>query len=276
MDSPELPPEIAAYYEGKDEARRLLDSADGRLELIRTQEILRRHLPGRSLEVLDVGGGTGIHSAWLTHDGHHCIVLDAVSKHAQAARRSGLTSVVADARALPVAGNSFDAVLVMGPLYHLPRADERRQVLAEAVRVLRPGGLLVAAGIGRFASLFENAGLGTLVQPRVSAAVTDIMKTGELIKPPPGAFTTAFFHTPSLLAAEMSKATAEGIRVYGVEGPAWGLLKAVEARGSTIDGPQDDALFASVLNAARLADFHPELLAAASHLLAVGTVPLRE
>jgi SAM-dependent methyltransferase len=60
-----------------------------------------------------------------------------------------------------VAGNSFDVVLVMGPLHHLPRADERHQVLAEAARALRPGGLLIAAAIGRFASLFENAGLGT-------------------------------------------------------------------------------------------------------------------
>jgi SAM-dependent methyltransferase len=273
MDSSALPPEVSAYYEGKDEARRLLDSADGRLELIRTQEILRRHLPGRSLEVLDIGGGTGIHSAWLTDDGHHCTVIDAVPKHVQAAHRSGLASVVADARALPVAGNSFDAVLVMGPLYHLPRADERHQVLAEAARALRPGGLLVAAAIGRFASLFENAGLGTLARPRVAAGVAGIMETGELIKPPPGRFTTAFFHTPDLLTAEMAKVTAEGVRIYGVEGPAWGLLKAVEARGLSIDGPQDDALFASVLNAARLAEAHPELLAAASHLLAIGTVP---
>jgi hypothetical protein len=99
------------------------------------------------------------------------------------------------------------------------------------------------------------------------------MATGELIKPPPGGYTTAFFHTPGLLADEMTKATAEGVRVYGVEGPAWALLKAVEARGLSIGGPQDDALFASVLNAARLAENHPELLAAASHLLAVGAVP---
>ena len=273
MDSPVLSPEISAYYEGKDEGRRLLDSADGRLELIRTQEILRRHLSGRSLHVLDVGGGTGIHSAWLTNDGHHCTVIDPMPKHVQAARRSGLTSVLADARALPVADNSFDAVLVMGPLYHLPHARERHLVLAEAVRVLRPGGLLAAAAIGRFASLFENSGLGTLALPRVATAVTGIMETGELIEPPPGAFTTAFFHTPDLLAAELSEAGAEDVRVYGVEGPAWGMLKAVEAREVTVGGLEDDPLFASVLNAARLAEAHPELLAAASHLLAVGIVP---
>jgi hypothetical protein len=60
------------------------------------------------------------------------------------------------------------------------------------------------------------------------------------------------------------------VAVYGIEGPAWSLLKAVEQHA----GPEpSDALFESVLTAARLAEPYPELLAASSHLLAVGHVP---
>ena len=65
-----LAPEIAEYYTNdRDEARRLVDAADGRLELIRTKEIMRRHLPPAPADVLDVGGGTGAHATWLTADG---------------------------------------------------------------------------------------------------------------------------------------------------------------------------------------------------------------
>ena len=272
MDRSSLAPEIADYYDGKDEARRLLDAADGRLELIRTQEILRRVLPGRPCEVLDVGGGTGIHSEWLTTDGHRCTLIDPMPKHVAAARAAGIEAVEGEARSLPFEDDSFDAVLLMGPMYHLPDPADRAAALAEAVRVARPGALIAAAAIGRFASLFENAGLALLGKPRVRDSVAGILATGELIKPPPGRFTTAFFHAPELLAAELTDAGVKNVQVFGVEGPAWGMLRAAEARGVTIGDANDDPLFASVLEAARMAEAHPELLAAASHLLAAGMV----
>jgi hypothetical protein len=69
------------------------------------------------------------------------------------------------------------------------------------------------------------------------------------------------------LAAELRGAGLRDVQVFGVEGPGWSLLKAVEL---ATDAPPDDALFDSVLAAARLAEPYPELLAAGSHLLAVG------
>lgn len=268
MSQLSIAPEIAAYYRGKDEASRLLTSADGRLELIRTQEILRRHLPETPCDILDVGGATGIHSAWLTGDGHRCTVLDPMPHHVEAARQVGLTAVVGDGRALPFADATFDAVLIMGPLYHLPDPAHRALALTEAARVVRPGGHVAVAAIGRFASLWENSGLGILSKPRVSQIVADIMATGELLTAPGSAFTTAFFHTPDLLTDELAAAGFTSIEIVSVEGPAWGQLKAVEARGIHISD-QDDTLFASVLEAARIAERHPELLATASHMLAV-------
>jgi len=47
---------------------------------------------------------------------------------------------------------SFDAVLLMGPLYHLLAEDDRRTALAEARRVLKPGGPLFATFISRYAA----------------------------------------------------------------------------------------------------------------------------
>lgn len=60
------------------------------------------------------------------------------------------------------------------------------------------------------------------------------------------------------------------VQVLGIEGPAWSLVKAAEQRPG--GGPTDD-LIASAMAEARLAEPYPELLAASSHLLAVGKPP---
>ena len=60
------------------------------------------------------------------------------------------------------------------------------------------------------------------------------------------------------------------MQVFGIEGPAWSLVKAAEHQPG--DGPTDD-LIASAMAAARMAEPYPELLAASSHLFAVGKAP---
>lgn len=69
---------------------------------------------------------------------------------------------------------------------------------------------------------------------------------------------------------ELVASGLEGVQVFGIEGPAWSLVKAAERQPGA--GPTDE-LIASAMDAARMAGPYPELLAASSHLLAVGTVP---
>ncbi len=70
-----------------------------------------------------------------------------------------------DARELAGRAESQDAVLLFGPLYHLTEAGQRRQALAEARRVLRPGGRLLARAVCRFASLLDGLYQGWLDDP---------------------------------------------------------------------------------------------------------------
>lgn len=268
MPDYELAPEILDYYTTtRDEAARLVDAADGRLEMLRTQELLRRHLPPAPAHVLDVGGGTGAHSRWLAQDGYLVQLVDPVPHHVEAAQAAGIVAVRGDARDLPVDDATVDVVFLAGPMYHLIEEHGRARALAEARRVLRAGGLLAVAAINRYASFFENAAIGVLARPGAQAAVDGIARTGTLFQPPRGHFTTAFFHTPAQLLEEVAAAGFGGGLVYSVEGPAWGLLKAAERNGEKV--PDDDPLFQSVLAAARMAEPFPELMAAGSHLLAV-------
>src|SRR6187549_2801369 len=118
----EQPPIHHHYDTAYDEDTRLRVGL-GRLELARVQDIVHRHLPPAA-RVLDVGGATGVHAEWLLDDGHTVHLVDLMPTHvARAEARLGeharFTATVGDARTLPVRDASVDAVLLLGPLYHL-------------------------------------------------------------------------------------------------------------------------------------------------------------
>jgi len=270
MSKPELAAEVEHFYsQVVDESTRLSMSADGRLELLRTQEILRRFLPPPPARILDVGGGTGVHARWLVDDGYQVGLIDPVARHVEQAAKV-CAAELGDARQLTAADASYDVVQVLGPLYHLPDPGDRKAVLSEARRVVKPGGLVAAAAINRYSSLFEHVTYAHLHTERMQASISTILRTA--VYDGKRGFTLAYFHRAEELAEEMRDAGLTHVEVFGVEGPAWSLLKAVEQQPGP--GPTDD-LFSSVLTAARMAEPYPELLAASSHLLAVGRKPDR-
>ncbi|WP_217552720.1 bifunctional 2-polyprenyl-6-hydroxyphenol methylase/3-demethylubiquinol 3-O-methyltransferase UbiG [Streptomyces sp. GbtcB6] len=262
-----LAPSVLRFYsETVDESRRLHRSADGRLELARTKELLRRFLPAAPASVLDVGGGPGVHAEWLVKDGYTVSLVDPVPRHVEQASAI-CSAAIGDARALEAADNSFDVVQLLGPLYHLPDAVDRRRALGEARRVVKPDGLVAAAAINRYASLFEHVTYAHLHTERMREPVSKILRTAVH----DGAhFTLAYFHRAEELADELREAGLTDVEVFGIEGPAWSLVKAVEQQPG--EGPTDE-LIASAMEAARMAEPYPELLAASSHLLAVGRAP---
>ncbi|MFD8261929.1 class I SAM-dependent methyltransferase [Streptomyces griseoluteus] len=270
MTRHELAPEIKRFYtETFNEADRLVTTADGQLEMVRTQELLRRHLPHQSARVLDVGGGPGAHARWLLDDGHAVHLVDPIEHHITQARRTGATVELGDARQLSAEDASYDVVLVLGPLYHLLERRERDQALAEAYRVTKPGGLFAAAGINRFASLFEHTAFAHLHHEPVQQSIAGVLSSQ--IHDGKRSFTAAYFHEPAQLQGEVDEAGFVDVVVHGVEGPAWSMLAAIERH--TGESVVDSPVFASALTAARMAEPYPELLAASSHLLVCARRP---
>lgn len=138
---------MTSHYSVADERNRLSGGAHGQLEFARTQEMLRRVLPAAPVPILDVGGGPGAHARWLAADGYDVELVDPVPLHVQQAERAAVaaqpfTVRLGDARDLPAPDRTADAVLLLGPLYHLDAAG-RRQALAEAIRVVRRDGVAV-------------------------------------------------------------------------------------------------------------------------------------
>ncbi|MHB2019104.1 MAG: class I SAM-dependent methyltransferase [Candidatus Xenobia bacterium] len=122
-----------------------------------TRRVLRRYVPDGSV-VADVGVGVGHYAEDLARRGCRLHLVDISSRLlATACQRVGpqvfsaLETSATNLRHL--ADGSCDAVLLLGPLYHLRTLEERQQAVREAARILRPGGIFCGAAINRLAYL---------------------------------------------------------------------------------------------------------------------------
>lgn len=263
--------EVAAYYARGFERDRLA-SGLGALEFARTQVLLDRFLPAPPAVVADVGGGPGRYAVWLAERGYRVHLVDPVPLHVEQARaaacgRSGATlasAEVGDARSLRLPDASADAVLLLGPLYHLPERAARLQALAEARRVCRLGGVIVAAAISRFASTLDGLRGGYLEDPAFAAVAAGDRHDGRHHNPTgdPAYFTTAYFHRPEELAAECATAGLAHEATFAVEGAGW-LLPDLDARLA------DERRRTVLLVALAALEAEPTLLGVSAHLLAV-------
>ncbi|MBP5908755.1 methyltransferase domain-containing protein [Streptomyces sp. LBUM 1478] len=262
-----LPEEILAYYERGGENTRLREGA-GRLEFWRAQDLLRRLLPAAPARVLDAGGGTGIHAEWLAEDGYEVEVVDPVPMHVErSGRLPGVTARLGDARALPAGDAAYDVVLFLGPLYHLPERPDRVRALTEAHRTVRPGGVVVAATINRFAGLNDTLMLGNYFIPERREHIDSVAGHGRHRRSPEDPhFTTACFADPAEVPGEFTEAGLTHEGQYGVEGVAW-LMGGVE---EWLDAPERRE---AVLAATRRIESEPSLLGASGHVLTMGRRP---
>lgn len=275
----EMPPKgfdrvIADYYERAPEEARL-KQGPFRLEEARTRDLIQRYAPPPPGTVVDVGGAAGAYALWLAEAGYAVHLLDPVPRLVAAAQgRSAaaewplVSCRVGDARALDVPAETVDVVLLLGPLYHLTDPGDRARSLQEAARVLRPGGRLFAAAISRWASALDGLARDLLQDPRFALIVEQDLRDGQHRNPTERLdyFTTAYFHRPEELAAEVRAAGLAVDGVYGLEGPGWILPDVAERMG-------DAHRRAALLRVARMVETEPSILGSSAHLLAVAQRP---
>ena len=270
----ELSPEIRRYYEEAPEAERLR-TGPSQLEFARTQELIAERLPPSPATILDVGGGAGAYALWLAELGYEAHLIDPVSRLvSQAQVRNDTASHhiascnVDDARELKWNDSSVDAILELGPLYHLVHQEDRLQALKEAFRVLKPGGNVFVAAISRFASALNGLCTDALSDPAFRSIVEADLEEG-LHRNQTGCleyFTTAKFHRPEELRTEVAQAGFIEVDVFGIGGPGW-MLPDFEERWRTPRQRLD------LLTLARRMEREPSIQGASAHLLAVGMKP---
>jgi len=258
--------DVVSHYEDRyDEHTRLEADAVGRLELIRTRLLLDRFLPDPPATILDVGGGPGVYAAELTEAGYDVELIDIVPRHIRQATERGVRAQLGDARELSVADDTQDAVLLLGPLYHLQDRNDRIAALREAKRVARPGAPVFAAAISRYAPAIDGLDSGFFDDPAFAGLLEVVTATGRHVNPTgnPDYFTTAYFHLPDDLRTEATEAGLERVEVFAIEGIGW---VADDLDDRLDDEPSRDKL----LKLLEQLETEPALLGASPHLLAVG------
>ena len=265
-------PAIGSFYERTPEESRL-QQGPFQLEEVRTRELIERHAPPPPATVLDIGGAAGAYAFWMAERGYTVHLLDAAPRLVDEARRRNASAKrplascrVGDARELPFADASAALVLLLGPLYHLVEASDRQRALREAARALQPGGVLIAAGISRYASALDGLSRNLLGDTRFASIVERDVRDGQHRNTTERIdyFTTAYFHAPDDLRAEAEHVGLAVRGVYGVEGPGW-ILSDFDERWANPDQR------AALVHVARLLEAEPSVIGSSAHLLVVAS-----
>ncbi|KAL6821544.1 S-adenosyl-L-methionine-dependent methyltransferase [Trichoderma camerunense] len=166
---PTSPTDIANLYNilGAGELSRL-DTHP--VELLVTLRTIREALPQGPQRIADVGGGPGKYAFALADQGHLVDLVDlspGLIQIAQveqdkrnAAGKENLLQSLAVGNALDpniLQHSVYDAVLLLGPLYHLVEESERVNAVANAVRLAKPNGVLFVAFVSISAHLRDIA-----------------------------------------------------------------------------------------------------------------------
>ena len=266
--------EILSFYRQTKESERLKKDVRGQIEFVRTQEIITRYLPEPPAVILDIGGGSGPYACWLAEAGYEVHLVDPVDLHIEQAKEASdqqpehpIASVsLGDARELRFSSASADAVLLLGPLYHLVDKSERLLALSEAYRVLRNGGVMVAAGISRFASMLDSFFDDRFRTPVHIDIVQNDLETGyhRNLTEDLNYFTDAHLHRPEELGSEVVAAGFQHQATLAVQGPAW-IFESFKNYWI------DPELRLVVLDLIRKVEAEPSILGISAHILAIGT-----
>ena len=161
---------VKNYYKHFDEKNRLQNDNSGKLEFLMTMGILERNLPqvngetgtvrgiesASGVSILDLGGGAGAYSFPLAKKGYKVTLADLSETLLAQAKKQKEEDKVQNLISCDQVNatdlscykdNSFDVVLLFGPLYHLTEKSEREKCVGEIRRVLKTGGKVFASFI---------------------------------------------------------------------------------------------------------------------------------
>ena len=212
-----------------------LDLLISRIEFKSTLRLIEKYFPGKG-RVCDIGGGPGRYTIELLRQGYTVTLFDLSDTEVQLAHdrlgQLGLSAeqlIVGDARDMHLlASASYDAALLMGPMYHLIDPPERAGVLRELGRILKPRGIAIVAYLNSWGIL--RSGLVDFAQwyedpARLRAMLHEQTFAGQSLSN----FTESYWSTPPAALGEIRQAGLDVVGYAGAEGFVNGMGPLVEA-----------------------------------------------
>jgi S-adenosylmethionine-dependent methyltransferase len=259
---------VVKYYDQNSQAEWDRLGIRHRSEYDNSFRAILEFLPSPPARLIDIGGGPGRYAIALAKKGYTITLVDLSQNNLDLARQKAAEAGVEldgyihanalDMTAFPV--ESFDAALVMGPLYHLHQEAERLAALGQAKRLLNSGGLIFGSFITRFSAFRDAAVHGYSFVEADPAYTEQWLANG--INYHGGGFTDAYFARPEEVIPLVEKAGFKTIKMIGCEG----ILSGHEEYVYSLSGL--DREFWLDLNY-RMAQ-EPSLYGASDHLLYIG------
>lgn len=260
--------DIQAFYND------YVERENGRLERHQlerdiTWRYLDKYLPSRG-KILEIGAGTGAYTVPLARRGYTITAVDFSPKLMDVCKKrvaeEGLeekvTCLVADARNIAdVASSNFDAVLLMGPLYHLVLEEDRKTALKESINRLKTGGIIFSTFISRF-GIWGDVMKKVPQMIEAQADVQSVIRRGrDSDNPSPEISFRAYFATVSEAKALHQKAGFKTLALAGIE-PAGGADEIYNSLQGTRRQLWLDLLFSI--------STEKSIIGASNHLLYIG------
>lgn len=127
----------------------------GQVEYITTMKYISKYLEelrasknANNIKILDIGAGTGAYSIPLANEGYDVTAIELVKYNVGVLKSKGSTVKARQGNALRLKNepdNEYDVVLVLGPMYHLFKEEDKVKVLQEARRVVKLEGVIFVA-----------------------------------------------------------------------------------------------------------------------------------
>lgn len=169
---------VIDFYNHYDEDRRL-EFKHGTVEFLTTMRYIEKYIkPGD--RVLEIGAGTGRYSHALARGGYTVDAVELVEHNIEVFRQNTLPDEkisVTQGNALDLSAfpdKRYDITLLLGPLYHLYKREDKQQALREAIRVTKQGGVIFAAYVISDGCLLDEG------FHRGNISVADYIKNGLL------------------------------------------------------------------------------------------------
>lgn len=136
------------YYNKFNEDKRLTHR-HGIVEYETTMKYIKEYLKNmNNPKIIDIGAGTGKYSVALANEGYDVTAVELVKHNLMTlkAKNSPVKAYLGNAINLAkFKDNSFDMVLLFGPLYHLISKEDKLKALMEAKRIVKEDGLILVS-----------------------------------------------------------------------------------------------------------------------------------
>lgn len=239
------------------------------IEFIRTKDILDRNMEANKKDVLDMGGGAGFYSFWLADKGYNVHLRDIVPLHVEQAKQEEIESniklasiEVGDATCFKFEDNSFDYILLFGPMYHIQSYEDRIKVLNEAKRTLKDGGKIFTVFIHRNSALLDFVKLKDINDDKFKESAIESLENGYFNNRDLGHFTNGYFHTVEEFKNEVINSGLKCENIYNIEG----INRLIDNFDEKI---KDENYFDFYMNIMRRIEHDSSLFGVASHIMAV-------